>query len=61
MPELTEARKRANRKWDGANKKRKQYLNRRSVCKNFILKSATAEDLENIKEYIKEREAELHS
>lgn len=56
MSQLTPARKKANQKWDNHNKDRKQYLNRRSVAKNFILKSATQEDLDNIKEYIKQRE-----
>ncbi|WP_173005447.1 hypothetical protein [Lactobacillus helveticus] len=41
------------KKWDTKNKDRKQYLNKRSNAKNFILKLATKEDLEQIKEYIK--------
>ena len=46
MGELSEARKRANKKWDEANKERKAYIGKRSTAKNFILKLATAEDLE---------------
>lgn len=59
MPKLSEAHKKANKKWDAKNKDRKQYLNKRSNAKNFILKLATKEDLEQIKEYINQRENEL--
>lgn len=59
MTKLTEARKRANKKWDEKNKNRKQYLNKRSTTKSFILNLATQEDLEKIKEYISERENNL--
>lgn len=53
---VSEAQKRATKKWDIKNKTRKQYLNRRSVTKNFILKEATTEDLEQIKKYIEQRQ-----
>lgn len=59
MPKLSEAHKKANKKWDAKNKDRKQYLNKRSNAKNFILKLATKEDIEQIKEYINQRENEL--
>lgn len=59
MAEYTEARKKANTKWDANNRKRKNYITQRSVTKNFILKSATQEDLDNIKEYIALREEQL--
>ena len=59
MAELTEARKKANKKWDEKNKERKAYINKRSGAKSFILKLATQEDLENIKKYIHEREEML--
>ena len=59
ISKLNEANKKANKKWDTKNKDRKQYLNKRSNAKNFILKLATKEDLEQIKEYIKQRENEL--
>lgn len=58
MAKLSEARKKANRKWDAKNKDRKQYINRRSVTKNFILKEATDEDLKKIEDYIKQRKSE---
>lgn len=59
MVGLSESRKKANLKWDNENKSRKQYLNRRSVTKNFILKQATSDDLQAIKNYIAEREKML--
>ena len=55
MVKLTEARKKANKKWDEHNKDRKNYIVKRSTTKNFILKSATEEDLKNIESYIIER------
>lgn len=55
----TKARAKANKKWDSNNRERKNYINKRSVAKNFILKSATQEDLDNIKQYIKQREEML--
>lgn len=59
MPKLTEARKKANKKWDENNKDRKNYIVKRSTTKNFILKLATEEDLKNIESYIIERKKEL--
>lgn len=55
----TKAKAKANRKWDEANKERKQYINQRSVAKSFIRKKATLEDLEALKELIKEKETKL--
>lgn len=57
---VSEAQKKAAKKWDNKNKKRKQYLNRRSVTKNFILKEATIEDLEQIEKYIEQRKHEKY-
>jgi hypothetical protein len=51
---LTEARKKANEKWNKKNKERKNYLQDRSKAKSFIRK-ATKEDLEELEELIKER------
>lgn len=59
MVKLTEARKEANKKWDENNKDRKNYIVKRSTTKNFILKSATEEDLKAIENYIEERKAKL--
>ena len=52
---LTEAQKRAKQKYIENNRERMNYINDRSKCKNFILKKATKEDLEELEELIKER------
>ena len=52
---LTEAQKRAKQKYIENNRKRTNYINDRSKAKNFILKKATKEDLEELEELIKER------
>lgn len=51
----TEAQRRANAKWDKANKNKKNYINKKSITKNFILKTATLEDIENAKTWINRR------
>ena len=56
---LSEAKKRANEKWNQNNKERKNYLQDRSKCKNFILKKSTKEDLILIKKWIEEKERQL--
>lgn len=55
MARVSEAQRRANKKWDEANKERKAYITKRSMARNFILKLATAENLELMEEYIAER------
>ncbi|SFD31185.1 hypothetical protein SAMN04487792_0270 [Lactobacillus bombicola] len=46
---LSEAKKRANKKWDEKNKDRKKYLVYRSQAKSFIRRFATSEDLDEEK------------
>ncbi|KRN88865.1 hypothetical protein [Ligilactobacillus ceti] len=58
---VTESKKKANLKWDNANKERKQYLNRRSTCRNFIKKLATLEDLEEIEQLLQDRKNMLEN
>lgn len=55
MAELSEARRRANKKWDEQNKARKACINKRSTSKSFILNLATEEDLDAIMSYVEER------
>ena len=50
--------RKAQEKWDKENKDRVRYLQDRSKCKNFILKKATLEDLEELEILIKERRKE---
>lgn len=52
---LTEAQKRAKAKYIENNRERTNYINDRSKAKNFILKKATEEDLEELEILIKER------
>ncbi|TLQ15465.1 hypothetical protein FEZ41_13750 [Lentilactobacillus parafarraginis] len=52
----TEARKRANQKWDAAHKERARYISRRSQARGFIRNFATMEDLQELQELIKERQ-----
>ncbi|WP_274741853.1 hypothetical protein [Lactobacillus gasseri] len=59
MAKITEARVKANKKWDEKNKARKLYINKRSTTKSFILNLATEEDLANIEEYVTERRKQL--
>lgn len=59
MAKITEARAKANKKWDEKNKARKLYINKRSTTKSFILNLATEEDLANIESYIVERKKQL--
>ncbi|MBD5431638.1 MAG: hypothetical protein HDR41_04120 [Lactobacillus sp.] len=60
MGKVSDSQKRANKKWDDNNKERKQYLNKRSVAKNFILKNATIKDLDQLEKYIAERKSKLN-
>ena len=59
MAKVSEAQKRASRKWDHKNKSRRQYINKRSITRNFIKKEAVKEDLDEFKILLKNREKEL--
>ena len=56
---LSEAQKRANKKWNDKNKAKITYFRRKSDSKNFILKYATEEDLDKTLEYIQQRRDDL--
>ena len=58
MGKVSEAQKRASRKWEHKNKSRRRYINRRSITRNFIKKEAAKEDLDEFKNLIKNREKE---
>lgn len=51
----TEARRKANAKWDKANKEKKSYYSKKSACKNFILKDGTNEDIKQVRIWLDER------
>ena len=59
MAKVSEAQKRASKKWDRKNKSRRQYINKRSITRNFIKEEATKEDLGEFKILLKNREKEL--
>ena len=56
---LTEAQKRAKQKYREKNRERTNYLNARTTARGFIRNKATKEDLQELKELIKEREDRL--
>ena len=59
MAKVSEAQKRASRKWDRKNKSRRQYINKRSITRNFIKKEAAKEDIDELKDLLTNREKEL--
>lgn len=59
VEKLSEARIKANKKWDAKNKERTSYLRSRSSAKSFIKNKATKEDIEMLKEVMKKRLEEL--
>lgn len=52
---VSESQKRANKKWDDANKERKAYINKRSTARSFVKNLATLEDLAELTQLIEER------
>lgn len=54
----SEAQLRASKKWDDANKEKKRQIFRRSTAKNYIL-NADREELDQIKDWVIERETAL--
>lgn len=56
---LSEARIKANKKWDEKDKERASYLRSRSSAKSFIKNKATKEDIEMLKDVMKKRLEEL--
>ena len=56
---ISEARKKANKKWDDNNKERMKYLRYRSYSRTFINKLATLEDLKKLQKTIKNRINEM--
>ncbi|TGD17688.1 hypothetical protein EGT51_11230 [Levilactobacillus suantsaiihabitans] len=58
--EYTEARARANKKWDEKHKERTRYLGARSSARSFIRTKATLDDLQELRELINQREAALN-
>lgn len=59
MPKVSESKRKANDKWDKRNKERKQYINRRSVARNFI-KNMEDEDVPEFKKLMEERVSKIN-
>lgn len=59
--EYTEARARANKKWDAKNKDRMRYINARSAARSFIRNKSTLDDLQELKALIDQRETDLNA
>lgn len=59
VEKLSEARIKANKKWDEKNRERTSYLRSRSSAKSFIKNKATKEDIDMLKEVMKKRLEEL--
>lgn len=55
----SEAQIRAVRKYEAKNIEQKRYNSKKSAAKNFILKTATPEDLKLVREWLEQREQEL--
>lgn len=59
MAELSEARKRANKKWDDAHKAERNYMKAKSGARSFVKNKATLADLRELRALITEREGAL--
>lgn len=57
---VSDAKKKANKKWDDSNKEQMKYLRYRSYSKTFINDLATLEDLQMLKKCIEEREKDIN-
>lgn len=54
MNKLSEAKRKANKKWDDKNRERKAYIVKRSTARNFI-KNMDREDIAEFEQLIQER------
>lgn len=55
----SKAQLKASKKWDEENRDKKRYINARSGARSFIKNKSTLEDLQELKQLIKNREEEL--
>jgi hypothetical protein len=56
---ISEARERANKKWNEKNRESASYLRSRSSARSFIRNKATLEDLKELEQLIEERKKQL--
>ncbi|WP_283582910.1 hypothetical protein [Limosilactobacillus difficilis] len=59
MAKISEARRKANKKWNDNNKDKQRLYQYRSNAKHFILEMASEKDLDNFANYIDQRRTEL--
>ena len=59
MSKVSESKRKANDKWDKKNKERKQYINKRSVARNFI-KNMEDEDVPEFKKLMEEKVSKIN-
>lgn len=52
---LSDARRKANKKWNESNKERVNYLKKRSGAKSFIGNNATDDDIKEFEKLLQER------
>lgn len=57
---LTDAQKRANKKWHDKNRERANYIAMRSSARSFIRNKSTTEDLEELEKIIRSRKTKLN-
>lgn len=50
-----ESQREAVKRYEQKNKDKRQYMNKRNATKNFILKTATDEDIQLVEEWLAER------
>lgn len=56
---MTKKQQEYNKRWAEKNKEHKRYLSYRTTARTFIRKYAKPEDLQELKELIKEKEKSL--
>lgn len=56
---VSEAKSRANKKWDDENKAKKRVYRYRSYTRKFVREMAKADDLDELRILINQREREL--
>ena len=61
MAKISEAKQRANKKWNEKNKDKQRIYQYRSNAKHFILEMANEKDLNKFTDYINQRRTELNN
>lgn len=61
MAKISEAKQRANKKWNEKNKDKQRIYQYRSNAKRFILEMANEKDLDKFTDYINQRRTEFNN